>query len=402
MLADSLTDGGFALYVHWPFCEAKCPYCDFNSHVRGGVDQGAGPGRCWPSSTFCRADARPHALRSIFFGGGTPSLMEPATVGGGDRAARPALAVRAATSRSRSRRTRPRSRPSVFAAFAAAGRQPRLAGRAGARRRRPALPRPRAQRGRGAAAVELARADLPALSFDLIYARPGQTEAAGAAELDAGARPGRRHLSLYQLTIEPGTPLPRAARARRAGCPSTRTGGRPLRDHPGDARGGRPAGLRDLQPRAAGRRMPPQPRLLALRRLCRRRPRRPWPADARWREARHRHPAAPERWLAPVEAAATARRRARRRARGAGDRTADDGAAPGGGRAGRPDRAGEWPSAAPDRRCEGARCADRAGHVRLHEGRLGAPAQDVSVSILCCAPWSSRLQAPVRRTILLQ
>src|SRR5262249_12814580 len=73
-------DAGFALYVHWPFCRAKCPYCDFNSHVRDGIDQ-----RRWREALLRELDhwaaAVPgRALASIFFGGGTPSLMEPATV----------------------------------------------------------------------------------------------------------------------------------------------------------------------------------------------------------------------------------------------------------------------------------------------------------------------------------
>jgi coproporphyrinogen III oxidase-like Fe-S oxidoreductase len=76
----SLAEGGFALYVHWPFCKAKCPYCDFNSHVRDGVDHPR-----WARALTAEIDhfgrlTAGRELRSIFFGGGTPSLMEPATV----------------------------------------------------------------------------------------------------------------------------------------------------------------------------------------------------------------------------------------------------------------------------------------------------------------------------------
>ena len=134
---------------------------------------------------------------------------------------------------------------------------------------------------------------LPALSFDLIYARPGQTLTAWRDELEEAIGIAADHLSLYQLTIEEETPL-RPLYARRQ-----------ARDSGAGARGGflsssrrtsppaRASGLRDLQSRAARRREPPQPDLLALRRLRRRRPRRARPADRRRRAARHRHGAPP-------------------------------------------------------------------------------------------------------------
>jgi putative oxygen-independent coproporphyrinogen III oxidase len=201
----SVADDGFALYVHWPFCKAKCPYCDFNSHVRGGgVDHAR-----WAKALAAELDhfAAPTAgrtLRSIFFGGGTPSLMEPATV---------AAVVERAAKRWRfaddvevTVEANPTSvEAGRFRGFRAAGvnrvslgvqalddRDLRFLGREhGA--------------AEALAAVELAAATFPRYSFDLIYARPGQTEAAWRAELRRALDHADGHLSLYQLTIEPGT-----------------------------------------------------------------------------------------------------------------------------------------------------------------------------------------------------
>ena len=74
-------DGGFALYLHWPFCKAKCPYCDFNSHVRAHIDQAAWQAAYLAEIDRAAAETPGRILRSVFFGGGTPSLMEPALVG---------------------------------------------------------------------------------------------------------------------------------------------------------------------------------------------------------------------------------------------------------------------------------------------------------------------------------
>jgi coproporphyrinogen III oxidase-like Fe-S oxidoreductase len=113
-------DPGFGLYVHWPFCRAKCPYCDFNSHVRDGVDHDRWRRALLAELDHVGAETAGRRLTSVFFGGGTPSLMAPATAG--------ALIERAGvggrrppTWRSRWRRTRPRSRPGSCAAFATPG-----------------------------------------------------------------------------------------------------------------------------------------------------------------------------------------------------------------------------------------------------------------------------------------
>jgi oxygen-independent coproporphyrinogen-3 oxidase len=202
MAANSDTGPGFGLYVHWPFCRSKCPYCDFNSHVRAAVDH-----RRWQAALLRELDhygetAGERRLTSIFFGGGTPSLMEPATVAAViDRALKlwpPAGELEVTLE------ANPTSvEADKFAAFAAAGvnrvslgvqalrdADLRFLGRqhdtAGARR-----------------AVETGHRHFNRLSFDLIYARPGQTVGAWTDELTEALALAGDHLSVYQLTIEP-------------------------------------------------------------------------------------------------------------------------------------------------------------------------------------------------------
>ena len=193
-----------ALYIHWPFCARKCPYCDFNSHVRAEVDQAK-----WRDALLAdlahEAALTPGAeLGSIFFGGGTPSLMPPATV---------AALIDAAA---KHRRFAPdieitlEANPSSveagnFAALAGAGvnrvslglqslddEALRFLGRLHDVRQ-------------GLAALETAQTVFARVSFDLIYALPGQTSEAWEAQLTHALSFGTGHLSLYQLTIEPGT-----------------------------------------------------------------------------------------------------------------------------------------------------------------------------------------------------
>ena len=193
-----------ALYVHWPFCVSKCPYCDFNSHVRDAVDQDA-----WRAALI--ADLMHEAARlpgrrvgSIFFGGGTPSLMPPAT----------AAAVIAAAERAWgftddveiTLEANPNSvEVARFADLAAAGVN-RLS--IGVQSFDPAA---LAFLGRAhdadeaRRAIAAAQAAVPRVSFDLIYARPDQSLTAWESELAAALAFGTTHLSLYQLTIEPGT-----------------------------------------------------------------------------------------------------------------------------------------------------------------------------------------------------
>ena len=193
-----------ALYIHWPFCAAKCPYCDFNSHVRNQVDQAR-----WRhalrrelATEAARVGGRP--LASIFFGGGTPSLMDPATAAALIADAR-ALFI-AAPDLEVTLEANPTSvERAKLVDFRAAGINRLSLGvqslDADALRflgRRHDAPQ-------AIAALETARALFPRLSFDLIYARPGHAEAAWRAELRQALDLAADHLSLYQLTIEPGT-----------------------------------------------------------------------------------------------------------------------------------------------------------------------------------------------------
>jgi len=199
----------FGVYVHWPFCAAKCPYCDFNSHVRhGGVDQPrfvAGYAR----EIAAMADRAPgRTVSSIFFGGGTPSLMAPQTVGAIlDEIARHWTIAEDAEI---TLEANPNSADAGnFRGYRAAGVNRLSLGVQ-------ALNDPDLKfLGRlhdvaeAVGAIELARQTFPRLSFDLIYARPDQTLNAWIAELTQAIGYAADHLSLYQLTIEPETPFQR-------------------------------------------------------------------------------------------------------------------------------------------------------------------------------------------------
>ena len=200
-----------ALYVHWPFCLAKCPYCDFNSHVRERVNQTRWQAALLRELDHVAALLPGSVVTSVFFGGGTPSLMPAATAGAViDRAAaRWTLAADAEitleanptsteAARLRDFRAAGVNRVSLGvqalddAALRFLGR-----GHDAAEARR---------------AVALAQRTMPRSSFDLIYARPGQTAAAWRAELSEALALAHDHLSLYQLTIEKGTPFWRMER----------------------------------------------------------------------------------------------------------------------------------------------------------------------------------------------
>jgi putative oxygen-independent coproporphyrinogen III oxidase len=193
-----------ALYIHWPFCLAKCPYCDFNSHVREAIPQArfrAALRRelAWEAERLGR-----RRLTSIFFGGGTPSLMEPETV-----AALIADAGRHFAAAEDIEITLEANPTSVeaerFAAFRDAGVN-RVS--IGVQSLDPAALQMLGRQHsatQAIAALETARAIFPRISFDLIYARPSQTLAEWRAELCQALDLAADHLSLYQLTIEPGT-----------------------------------------------------------------------------------------------------------------------------------------------------------------------------------------------------
>jgi oxygen-independent coproporphyrinogen-3 oxidase len=193
-----------AVYIHWPFCRSKCPYCDFNSHVRERIDASA-----WTQALIADLDrqvalAPEHEVASIFFGGGTPSLMPP------DTAAALIERVKRHWPSARNLEITLEANPNSaeaerFAGFAAAGVN-RLS--LGVQALDPAALK---FLGRGhnrkeaLTAIKLSGTLFPRTSFDLIYARPKQSLAAWRDELDEALALAGEHLSLYQLTIEPGT-----------------------------------------------------------------------------------------------------------------------------------------------------------------------------------------------------
>ncbi|CAO3415261.1 Oxygen-independent coproporphyrinogen-III oxidase-like protein YggW [Azospirillum doebereinerae] len=195
---------GFAIYVHWPFCKSKCPYCDFNSHVRERVDHAR-----WRAALIHELDhyaglTAGRTVTSVFFGGGTPSLMEPATVG----AVLDRIAERwpVADGLEVSLEANPTSiEADKFRAFRSAGvnrvslgiqalddASLRFLGR-------------QHNAAEATGAIGLAETIFDRFSFDLIYARPGQSVAAWEAELTQALDHAVGHLSVYQLTIEEGT-----------------------------------------------------------------------------------------------------------------------------------------------------------------------------------------------------
>ena len=203
-----------ALYIHWPFCLSKCPYCDFNSHVRAQVDHEAWTAALLTDLRFEAERAGGHPLTSIFFGGGTPSLMPPKLA-----AALIAEAERCwgfAPDIEITLEANPTSvEASRFADLSAAGvnrvsmglqslddASLRFLGR-------------EHDAAEGLAALTKAQAVFDRVSFDLIYALPGQSEEQWRGQLEQALDFGTTHLSLYQLTIEPGTRF--ASDVRRGG-----------------------------------------------------------------------------------------------------------------------------------------------------------------------------------------
>lgn len=193
-----------ALYIHWPFCALKCPYCDFNSHVRDRVDQVA-----WRDALL--ADMRHEgallpgrSITSIFFGGGTPSLMPPATV-----AALIAEADRLWGLSAACEITLEANPNSVevanFAALASAGVNRVSIGVQSFDPQALVFLGRAHDADEARRAIATAQAHFARVSFDLIYALPGQSLSAWEGELGSALAFGTDHLSLYQLTIEPGT-----------------------------------------------------------------------------------------------------------------------------------------------------------------------------------------------------
>ncbi|GLQ39963.1 coproporphyrinogen III oxidase [Rhizobium albus] len=200
-------DPGFGVYLHWPFCAAKCPYCDFNSHVRHKpVDQNRFVDAFRQEIAYTAGMTGPKTVTSIFIGGGTPSLMDPSTVGAIlDTVARnwhvpDGIEITLEANPSSVEATRFRGYRDAGVNRVSMGVQAlndadlKVLGRL--HDVEDALK-----------AIRLAREIFPRLSFDLIYARPNQTVAAWEAELKQAIGYAVDHLSLYQLTIEEGTPF---------------------------------------------------------------------------------------------------------------------------------------------------------------------------------------------------
>jgi len=199
--------GAFGVYVHWPFCLSKCPYCDFNSHVRHAPIDEARYARAFAreiETTAARIPGR--QVTSIFLGGGTPSLMQPETVG----AILDAIARhwRVAPGAEVTLEANPTSVEATrFAGYRTAGvNRVSLGVQALDDESLSALGRLHTAR-EALDAVAIARRAFDRYSFDLIYARPGQTPAMWAGELQRAISEAAEHLSLYQLTIEEGTPF---------------------------------------------------------------------------------------------------------------------------------------------------------------------------------------------------
>src|SRR5665647_2851837 len=196
----------FAVYVHWPFCLSKCPYCDFNSHVRhGGYDEAHYVRAIQSEIAAAAARAPGRTVSTVFFGGGTPSLMQPETVGAildsigkhwhvaGD------VEVTLEANPTSVEATR-------FAGYRAAGvNRVSLGVQALDDASLKALGRLHTAR-EALDAVAIARKIFDRYSFDLIYARPDQTPEMWTAELKRAIAEAAEHLSLYQLTIEEGPP----------------------------------------------------------------------------------------------------------------------------------------------------------------------------------------------------
>ena len=200
-------DGAFGIYVHWPFCLSKCPYCDFNSHVRREPIDEERYLRAFHREIATIADrVRGRTVSTIFFGGGTPSLMQPSTIAGILNSV--ARQWRVADDAEITLEANPSSVEATrFRGYRAAGVN-RVSLGVQALDDNVLRELGRLHTAREALdAVEVARSVFGRYSFDLIYARPNQEPKAWARELNAALDEAGEHLSLYQLTVEPDTPF---------------------------------------------------------------------------------------------------------------------------------------------------------------------------------------------------
>lgn len=203
-MMENWQEAGFGLYVHWPFCAAKCPYCDFNSHVTGAVDHTRWRKALLRDMEYWAARTGPRVLTSIFFGGGTPSLMDPDTVG--------AIVARAGTLWTPANdlevtlEANPTSAEAGrFAGYVDGGVTRFSVGLQALNDQDLNKLGRRHTAAEGRAAFEMARHLVDRVSCDLIYARQDQDDAAWDRELREALSFTDGHLALYQLTIEDGT-----------------------------------------------------------------------------------------------------------------------------------------------------------------------------------------------------
>lgn len=203
-MADDWENGGFGLYIHWPFCEAKCPYCDFNSHVSRQIDQKAWRTAYLTELARAAAETPSRVLRSVFFGGGTPSLMDPETVAALISEIRRLWPV--ANDLEITLEANPGSvEAGRFAAYRQAGVN-RISMGVQALNDADLKRLGRLHTAQEAmAAFDIARHTFDRVSFDLIYARQDQSLNDWDHELRQALDMAVDHLSLYQLTIEQGT-----------------------------------------------------------------------------------------------------------------------------------------------------------------------------------------------------
>ncbi len=194
----------FGIYVHWPFCLAKCPYCDFNSHVRARIDDAGWRQALLQELSHYAAKTSGRTVDTIFFGGGTPSLIPPATVGAvleeiadlWDIASDCEITLEANPTSVEADR---------FAGIRAAGVNRLSLGIQALDDSALKFLGREHSTAEALAAIDLARQHFKRFSFDLIYARPNQTPAAWQTELNRALTLAGDHLSVYQLTLEPGT-----------------------------------------------------------------------------------------------------------------------------------------------------------------------------------------------------
>ena len=219
-MAEDWQSGGFGLYIHWPFCQAKCPYCDFNSHVAANIDQNRWNRAYISEIQRIGAETKGRVLNSVFFGGGTPSLMRP------DLIASILETVRATWATSDDVEVTLEANPTSVEAARFAGYRDAGVNRVsiGIQALNDADLRALGRLhsvAEARAAFDLARATFDRVSFDLIYARQNQTLAAWRAELSEALSMAADHLSLYQLTIESGTAFgDRLAKGKLRGMPN--------------------------------------------------------------------------------------------------------------------------------------------------------------------------------------